>query len=118
MHTKEKFGWIPVPRDRSNVPSAEEVHKMDREWFSDPLESWPDTDVTKKAREYAQQELPRETFNHSMRVFCYGAYYSDDSMYQYPILTLSYRYSHHNALFRRVRLERLFRNLGIDMPVP
>jgi cyanamide hydratase len=74
MHTKERYGWIAVPRDRSNVPSAEEVHKIDREWFSDPLESWPITDVTNKAREYAQQELPIETFNHSMRVFCYGVY--------------------------------------------
>ncbi|KAI4685755.1 uncharacterized protein J4E88_003591 [Alternaria novae-zelandiae] len=72
--TPENFGWIAVPRNRSNVPSAEDVKEMNNDFYSDPMDAWPVTDLTGKAQKYAQEHLTKETYNHSMRVFCYGIY--------------------------------------------
>ena len=84
--TPENFGWIAVPRNRSNVPSAEDVKEMNNEFYSDPMDAWPVTDVTDKARTYAQEHLTKETYNHSMRVFCYGTYYSTPA---FPTITVT-----------------------------
>lgn len=66
----EEFGWVAVPRNRSNVPSEDSCATA-----SIPIDSgaiWPSTDVVKKAREWVKARLPEETFNHSLRVYSYG----------------------------------------------
>ncbi|RMZ74503.1 cyanamide hydratase [Pyrenophora seminiperda CCB06] len=66
----EEFGWTAVPRNRSNVPSADDANTQDV--TVDMGEIWPDTEVVNKANDYAKRELPQETYNHSLRVYCYG----------------------------------------------
>lgn len=66
----EEYGWAAVPRDRSNIPS-----KASCEATATPVEFeaiWPKTEVVKKAEEWAKGRLPKETFNHSLRVYCFG----------------------------------------------
>jgi len=126
--TPENFGWIAVPRNRSNVPSAKDVKEMNNEFYSDPMDAWPVTDVTDKARDYAAQHLSKETFNHSMRVFCYGKYPStptlpsatmmETTIISSALLTPYNRYLHHPTLLPRIPFKCLFRNLGTDLPIP
>jgi len=66
----EEFGWTAVPRNRSNVPSADEAKTQDVTVNVGDI--WPDTELVKKANEYAKRELSQETYNHSLRVYCYG----------------------------------------------
>jgi hypothetical protein len=69
-------GWTAVPRDTSillngkkNVRDPQPVAV-----YSLPL---PETALAMKVLEYAQKELSKETFNHSMRVYCYGTHGSE-----------------------------------------
>ncbi|KAH6862964.1 hypothetical protein B0T12DRAFT_478323 [Alternaria alternata] len=67
------YGWTAVPRDRSNVPSAEEAAAPQTNAAAvDITGIWPDNELTNNAREYAKRELPTETYNHSLRVYAYG----------------------------------------------
>jgi hypothetical protein len=51
------YGWTAVPRDRSNVPSAEEAAAPQTNAAAvDITGIWPDNELTKKAREYAYGE--------------------------------------------------------------
>jgi len=71
MTTKpEEFGWVAVPRNRSNVPSADDANT--HAITVNLGDIWPDTEVVRKANEYAKRELSPETYNHSLRVYCYG----------------------------------------------
>lgn len=69
QHTS-KFGWDAVPRNRSNVPSEAESKTAPIDINFEAI--WPKTSVVKKADEYAKAHLPKETYNHSLRVYCYG----------------------------------------------
>ena len=70
------YGWTAVPRDRSNVPSAEKAAAPQTNAAAvDITGIWPDNELTKKAREYAKRELPTETYNHSLRVYAYGEHF-------------------------------------------
>ncbi|KAH9827278.1 Cyanamide hydratase [Teratosphaeria destructans] len=66
----EQYGWPAVPRNRSNIPSAETAttHPIDVKFY----EIWPRTDLVAQARTYIKARLPEETYNHSLRVYCYG----------------------------------------------
>ena len=66
----EAFGWSAVPRDRSNVPSADQANSKSITVAFEEI--WPKTEVVRKAQEYAKEQLPKETYNHSLRVYCYG----------------------------------------------
>lgn len=66
----EEFGWNDVPRNRSNVPSESQAKTAATEIDYEKI--WPKTNVVKKAEEYVKAKLPKETFNHSLRVYCYG----------------------------------------------
>jgi cyanamide hydratase len=70
----EEFGWTAVPRNRSNIPSAEDAKTTAITVIFDNI--WPDSEVVQKAQEYAKSKLPRETYNHSLRVYCYGTFSS------------------------------------------
>ncbi|KAF1993132.1 cyanamide hydratase [Amniculicola lignicola CBS 123094] len=64
-------GWTAVPRSQAkmlanvdkNRPAKIAVNQI----------KLPDTEVVKKTYEYAKRELPMQTFNHSLRVYYYGA---------------------------------------------
>lgn len=66
----EEYGWTPVPRDRSNIPSASAAKTTAVSVEFDSI--WPRTEVVKKAHQAAIEALPKETYNHSLRVYCYG----------------------------------------------
>lgn len=63
-------GWAEVPR--SFTKSLAEVDKNKQAELSVSDASPPSTDLAKKIRDFAKQELPEKTFNHSMRVWYYG----------------------------------------------
>lgn len=65
-----EFGWTAVLRNRSNLPPEGNARS---EPASVPFEViWPQGEVVQKAQEYVKQQLPKETYNHSLRVYCYG----------------------------------------------
>lgn len=68
----EQFGWHPVPRNRSNIPSEATATTIPIEVNFNDI--WPQTDVVKKAQEHVRKALPQETYNHSLRVYCYGSF--------------------------------------------
>lgn len=66
----EEYGWTAVPRDRTNVPTESKAKTS-----SIPVnfeEIWPKTERVSKAQAHVKQQLPQETYNHSLRVYCYG----------------------------------------------
>jgi len=69
-HNLTANGWHAVPRSHSEALSHIDC--------SSPMGvrvdnvTLPNTDIAKKAYEYARAELPEQTFNHSMRVYYYG----------------------------------------------
>ena len=87
------YGWTAVPRDRSNVPSAEEAAAPQTNAAAvDITGIWPDNELTNNAREYAKRELPTETYNHSLRVYAYGK----------PLPQISFGFKQEQHLSRRV----------------
>jgi cyanamide hydratase len=66
----EEFGWPPVPRDRSNIPSEGTAKTTASDIKFDDI--WPKSEVVLKAQEHVRTALPQETYNHSLRVYCYG----------------------------------------------
>lgn len=66
----EDFGWTAVPRDRSNVPSKTTAKTVPVQLSFDEI--WPTTGLVQRAQEYVKEVFPQETYNHSLRVYCYG----------------------------------------------
>ncbi|KAF2719976.1 cyanamide hydratase [Polychaeton citri CBS 116435] len=66
----EDFGWNEVPRNRSNLPPERSANSTNVP--IDFPKIWPTTEVVQKAQSYAKENLPQETYNHSLRVYCYG----------------------------------------------
>jgi cyanamide hydratase len=66
----DTHGWTAVPRSLDVFLKDADQSKVKEVSIQDL--KFPATDVVKKTREYVQQELPEPTFNHSMRVFCWG----------------------------------------------
>jgi len=66
----EEYGWTAVPRNRSNMPSASTAKTTRVPVSFDSI--WPQTAVVKKAQEHVKKTLPTQTYNHSLRVYCYG----------------------------------------------
>jgi hypothetical protein len=72
----------------------------------------PDTNVIKASLEYAKAELPRQTFNHSMRVFYYGALLYPCPFNSHPN---SSRNGHENTAIPGVGVHH--GNLVVDLPI-
>ncbi|KAI0331381.1 cyanamide hydratase [Cubamyces sp. BRFM 1775] len=78
MSTEEwrLYGFAPVPRDPEVLfkdhPTASGPNPKQDLFMADdfPL---PDTPLVREVRAFAQKELDEQTFNHSNRVFVYGA---------------------------------------------
>ncbi|KAF2788732.1 cyanamide hydratase [Melanomma pulvis-pyrius CBS 109.77] len=64
-------GWTAVPR--SHPQGLSHVDRTSRAKISVNDVKLPDSDLVRRTYEYAKQELPEKTFNHSMRVYYYGA---------------------------------------------
>jgi cyanamide hydratase len=68
----EKYGWQAVPINLKTLLSQSQASSNPAKPVSVSSVSLPDSPLAKAVHEYAQKELPIETFNHSMRVFYYG----------------------------------------------
>jgi cyanamide hydratase len=66
----EEYGWTAVPRNRSNMPSPSSAKTTPVPVSFDSI--WPQTSVVKKAQDHVKNILPTQTYNHSLRVYCYG----------------------------------------------
>jgi hypothetical protein len=75
--TIKKFGWTAVPHAQSVL--LKDVSPWDPANYTVAEIKIPDSDVAKKAVQYAKEHLPEQTFNHSMRVYYYGEQYSPNS---------------------------------------
>ena len=65
-------GWSAVPRDPSVLLDGKKNIK-DPESHNVQGISVPDTPLANAVHDYARRELNEQTFNHSMRVYYYGA---------------------------------------------
>ena len=67
------YGWQAVPRKVESLLSHSAASSSGPakpiSVSSIPL---PDSQLGREVKEYAEKELPTETFNHSMRVYYYG----------------------------------------------
>jgi cyanamide hydratase len=72
--TIKKFGWTAVPHAQSVL--LKDVSPWDPANYTVSEIKIPDSEVAKKAVQYAKDHLPEQTFNHSMRVYYYGQHYS------------------------------------------
>jgi hypothetical protein len=75
--TIKKFGWTAVPHAQSEL--LKDVSPWDPANYTVADIKVPDSEVAKKAVQYAKKHLPEQTFNHSMRVYYYGQHYSPNS---------------------------------------
>ncbi|KAI9879404.1 MAG: hypothetical protein M1830_008623 [Pleopsidium flavum] len=71
LNPVQEFGFTALPRD-PNVILAGRKNNTDPRPLSVDHVRVPDTDLAKKVRDYAKQELRTETYHHSMRVYYYG----------------------------------------------
>ena len=72
LSTLETHGWTAQVRDVSAFLGAKERLKAPEYQAVDSI-PLPDTPLAKAVLDYAKKELRVEAFNHSMRVYYYGA---------------------------------------------
>jgi cyanamide hydratase len=67
------YGWQAVPSDLTLLLKLQsESSDSPAPVYSISQLARPDDELSNAVYEYAKRELPKETFNHSMRVFYYG----------------------------------------------
>lgn len=67
------YGWQAVPRSNAAILNmAQKFEEAPVFRFPELEQNLTQTDLTQKVEKYAKEQLPMETFNHSMRVFLYG----------------------------------------------
>lgn len=66
----DHHGWTAVPRSLDAF--LKDIDKSKVKDIPLSLIKFPTSEVTKRTKDYAQQELPEPTYNHSMRVFYWG----------------------------------------------
>ena len=67
-----EYGWTAVPRNRSIIPSANDCNTAAVDIDFDAI--WPNTEIVRKASEWVKVRLPKETCDHSLRVYYYGTF--------------------------------------------
>jgi cyanamide hydratase len=65
------YGWTSTPRDIDAIIALRENKEAPKPVLVSSIEL-PSSPLAKATLEYARNELPVETFHHSMRVFYYG----------------------------------------------
>lgn len=68
----EAYGWEAVPRKVETLLSESTASSSPAKPIAVSSTKLPDSELAVKVKEYAQKELPVETFHHSMRVYYYG----------------------------------------------
>jgi cyanamide hydratase len=63
-------GWTAVPR--SFTKSLADVDKNKQAELVTDRVDFPSSEIAKKTYDFAKEQLPEKTFNHSMRVWYYG----------------------------------------------
>ncbi|EUC29872.1 hypothetical protein COCCADRAFT_7974 [Bipolaris zeicola 26-R-13] len=69
--TLESYGWTSVPHDTSVL--LKDVSPWDPAVHDVTDIQIPQTELAKKVHDYAKKRLPDDVYNHSMRVYLYGA---------------------------------------------
>ena len=67
----EKYGLTAVPRSLDKLVATQSTKKPSNPVSVDEI-GFPESTLTLDIRAYAQHHLPRQTYNHSMRVYYYG----------------------------------------------
>jgi cyanamide hydratase len=67
----EKYGWTAVPRKVEILLQQSEASGLAKPISVSSIKL-PNSELVEAVYEYAKKELAVETFNHSMRVYCYG----------------------------------------------
>jgi cyanamide hydratase len=76
----EAYGWDAVPRKVETLLSESTASSSPAKPIAVSSIKVPDSELAVKVKEYAQKELPVETFHHSMRVYYYGNDYQSQSL--------------------------------------
>jgi cyanamide hydratase len=67
----EQFGFTAVPRSLDKLIADQSSGATSKAVKVDDIEL-PSTPLAKSIQAYAKEHLPRQTYNHSMRVYYYG----------------------------------------------
>ena len=68
----QEHGWTAVPRSLDKLVASRRDPKASTPVRVDDI-PLPDSPLAKEVLTYAKQNLPLQTFNHSMRVYYYGS---------------------------------------------
>jgi len=69
--TVEEHGWTAVPRSMEKLVSSANSPKSSTPVLVNDI-AIPNSPLVQSVMKYAKDHLTKQTFNHSMRVFCYG----------------------------------------------
>lgn len=67
----EKFGFTAVPRSLNKLIATQSTKATSRPVSVDGI-VLPNTPLVASMQAFAKEKLPRQTYNHSMRVYYYG----------------------------------------------
>jgi cyanamide hydratase len=67
----EQYGFTAVPRSLDKLIAGRSTGATSKAVTVDGIEL-PNTPLAKSIQAYAKEHLPRQTYNHSMRVYYYG----------------------------------------------
>jgi cyanamide hydratase len=67
----EQYGFTAVPRSLDKLIADQSSGATSKTVTVDDIEL-PNTSLAKSIQAYAKEHLPRQTYNHSMRVYYYG----------------------------------------------
>lgn len=70
--TGEKHGWTAVPRSLEQLVESRTNPQPSTPTTADEI-TIPDTSLAQQVMKYAKENLSKETFNHSMRVYLFGS---------------------------------------------
>jgi len=69
--TIEQFGFTAVPRSLDKLIATQSTKATSKSVSVDDIDL-PNTPLATSIHAYAKENLPRKTYNHSMRVYYYG----------------------------------------------
>lgn len=67
----EQFGFTAVPRSLDKLIATQSTKTTSKPVAVDEID-FPNTPLATSIHVYAKENLPRQTYNHSMRVYYYG----------------------------------------------
>ena len=69
--TVQEHGWTAVPRSLEKLVASRRNPQLSKPMTIESI-ALPDSPLVKQVLKYAEENLPSQTFNHSMRVYYYG----------------------------------------------